>query len=143
MSWPSRSTSSIFVLRRSFFTAKTYWQSFLLENFTMTFALILLTLWQAFMRLEGIFQYNFLKMFSTFSSITSASTLLEMPVMSRQSHFINWALAQHWRSIFTSVSCKTRNHLQNIQTTHKPTKPPTNYPQSCQTTHKSATPPTN
>ena len=38
------------------------------------------------------------------------------------------------------VSCKTRNHPQTTQTTHKP---PTNYPQISQTTHKPTKLPTN
>ena len=36
----------------------------------------------------------------------------------------------------TFVSCKTRNHPQTSQTSHKPSKPPTNQSQTSQTTHK-------
>ena len=38
--------------------------------------------------------------------------------------------------VIDSISCKTRNHLQTIQTTHKLSKPPTKHPQ---TTNKQAT----
>ena len=61
--------------------AKPYWQSFR-ENLTVTVTLFLLTLWQASMRLEGILQPNFSIMFATFSSRTSASPLLGVPIMS-------------------------------------------------------------
>ena len=91
--WLDRSTSSVFVLHRSFFTVKTCWQSFLLGNLMMTGALFLLTLWQVSVQLEGILQPNFLEMFTTFSSKGSASTSLWMSIMSRHSCLECWALA--------------------------------------------------
>ena len=47
------------------------------------------------------------------------------------------------RTSFSAVSCKTRNHPQISQTTHKPAKLPTNHPIHPQTSHKPAKPPTN
>ena len=37
------------------------------------------------------------------------------------------------------VSCKSQNHPQTSQTTHKPPKPPTDYSQTSQITHKPST----
>ena len=40
------------------------------------------------------------------------------------------------KKVHRDVSCKSRNHPQTIQTTHKPTKSPTYQPHHLQTTHK-------
>ena len=47
-------------------------------------------------------------------------------------------LKKNHRSIKMIVSCKTRNHPQTSQTTHKPAKPPTNHSQTSQNTLKLA-----
>ena len=60
--WPDRSTSSIFIFRKSFFPPRTCWQSFLRENLTVNVALFLLILRQAFMLLGGVSQPNFSNM---------------------------------------------------------------------------------
>ena len=87
----------------SFFTLRTYWQTFLLRNFTMTRP-CLPTRWHASMSFPGTSSQlspNFLeKVFS--KSLTG--TLWGIPVISTRSCLGYWALAQHCLSMFTSRS---------------------------------------
>ena len=88
-------------------TLQTCWQSFLFMNLPITAGLFLLILWQASIRSRGISQPSLPKMLRTFSTKTSASTLLGMSITSRHSLLEYCAFAQQWRSILVSLFDKS------------------------------------
>ena len=75
-------------------------------DFKIKFCNSFYSLWQASMRLEGILQHNFSKMFINFPSKASASISLGITIIPRHFRLDHWALAHHWRSIFTSLRDK-------------------------------------
>ena len=54
----------------------------------------------------------------------------------------NFHLFEPSKKFLKHVSCKTRNHPESSQTTHKPVKPHTNQPNHTQTSHNPGKPPT-
>ena len=93
--FPCNSRSSIVSFFRSFLTLQTCWQSFRLENLTITVPVVLPTRWHASMQSGEISQASFPKIFKTFSSRTSSDTLRGMPTISNHSRLEYWAFAQH------------------------------------------------
>ena len=79
----------------SFLTLQMCWQSFLLENLTITVPVVLPTQWQASIRSGEISQQGFPKILKTFSSRTFTDTSRGMPTISRHSRLEYWAFAQH------------------------------------------------
>ena len=96
--FPGNSRSSRISFFRSFLTLQTCWQSFRLENVTITVSFVLPTRWHASIRSGEISQPSFPKIFKTFSSRTSPDTSQRMPTISRHSHVEYWAFAQHYLS---------------------------------------------
>ena len=74
---------------------QTCWQSFRLENLTITVSVVLPTWWHASVRSREISQPRFPNIFKTFSSRTSPDTSRGMPTISRHSRLEYWAFAQH------------------------------------------------
>ena len=93
--FPGNSRSSRVSFFRSFLTLQTCWQSFRLENVTITVSFVLPTRWHASIRSGEISQPSFPKIFKTFSSRTSPDTSRGMPTISRHSRLEYWAFAQH------------------------------------------------
>ena len=91
--FPGNSRSSIVSFFRSFLTLQTCWQSFRLENLTITVSFVLPTRWHASIRSGEISQPSFPKIFKTFSSRTSPDTSRGMPTISRHSRLEYWAFA--------------------------------------------------
>ena len=100
---PGSSRSSIVSFCRSFLTLQTCWQSFCLENLTVTVSIVLPTRWQASILTGEILELSFPKIFKTFSSRTSPDTSPRMPTISRHSRLEYWAFAQHCLSRVTNL----------------------------------------
>ena len=93
--FPGNSESSRVSFIRSFLTLQMCWQSFRLENLTITVSVVLPTRWQASIWSEEISQPSFLKIFNTFSSRISPDTSKRMTTISRHFHLEYWAFAHH------------------------------------------------
>ena len=93
--FPGNSSSSRISFFRSFLTLQTCWQSFCLENLTITSPFVLPTRWYASIWSGEISQPSFPKIFKTFSSRTSPDTSRGMLTISRHSRLEYWAFAQH------------------------------------------------
>ena len=89
------SRSSIVRLFRPFLMLQTCWQSFRLENLTITVSVVLPTWWHASVRSREISQPSFPNIFKTFSSRASQDTSRGMPTISRHSRLEYWAFSQH------------------------------------------------
>ena len=94
--------SSIFNFWRFFFTDSTCWQSFVLENFTVTLSFLLVIRWHDSMLLELMLQPTFSKTWITFSSKELSSTERGIPTICRHSLLEYCALAQHYLSKSTT-----------------------------------------
>ena len=94
--FPGNSRSSIVSFFRSFLMLQMCWQSFRLENLTITLSFVLPTRWHASIRSGEISQPSLPKIFKTFSSRTSPDTSRGMPTISRHSRLEYWAFAQRW-----------------------------------------------
>ena len=79
----------------SFLTLQTCWQSFRLENITVTVSVNLPTQWHVSIRSGKISQPSLPKIFKTFSSRASPDTSQGMPTISRHSCLEYWVFAQH------------------------------------------------
>ena len=97
--FPGNSRSSIVKFFRSFLTLQTYWQSFRLENVTITVSVLLPTRWHASVRLGEMLQPSFPKsfpsFFKTFFSKISPETSRGIPTISRHSRLEYWAFTPH------------------------------------------------
>ena len=96
--FPFSSRSSIISFFRSFLTLQVCWQSFRLENLTITLLFVLPTRWHASIRSGEISQPSLPKIFKTFSSRTSPDTSRGMPTIWKHSRLEYWAFAQHYLS---------------------------------------------
>ena len=88
----------------SFFAFSTFWQSFRRENLTIMLSFFLLIRWQVSILFPSIGQPTFSNIFKTFPSKLPSLTLWGTPTNPKHSHLDYWALAQHWRSMETSLS---------------------------------------
>ena len=95
---PLKPISSNLIFRRSLFTDKTWSQSFLRKNLTLTLSLFVRR-WHASISRERILKPAFLKTPSTFDSKVSFETSRGMPATSKHSLLEYWAFAQHCLSI--------------------------------------------
>ena len=95
---PLKPISSNFIFCRSLLTDKTWLQSFLRKNLTMTLSLFVRR-WHASISRERISQPTLLKTSSTFDSKFSFETSRGMPATSKHSLLEYWAFAQHCLSI--------------------------------------------
>ena len=93
--FPGNSRSSIVSFFRSFLSLQTCWQSFRLENLTITVSFVLPTRWHSLIQSGEIWQPSFPKIFKTFSSRFSPETSRGIPAISRHSRLGYWAFAQH------------------------------------------------
>ena len=93
--FPCNSRSSIISFFKSFLTLQTCWQSFRLENLTITVSVVLPTRCHALIRSGEISEPSFPMIFKTFSSGTSSDTWREIPTISRHYRLEYWAFAQH------------------------------------------------
>ena len=93
--FPGNSRSSIVSFFRSLLMLQTCWQSFRLENLTITLSFVLPTRWHASIRSGEISQPSLPKIFKTFSSRRSPDTWRGIPAISRHSLLEYWAFAQH------------------------------------------------
>ena len=66
-------------------------------------SLFLVSQWQSSMLAGSILQPTFSRTDSTLSSKSFCSASIGIPTTSKHSLFEHWALAKHWRSMFTSI----------------------------------------
>ena len=93
--FPGNSRSSIVSFFISFLTLQLCWQSFPLENLTITLSFVLPTRWHVSIQSGEILQPSLPKIFKTFSFRTSPDISRGMPTISRHSHLEYWTFAQH------------------------------------------------
>ena len=110
------SRSSVVSFFRSFSKLQACWQSFRLENLTITVSFVLPTWWHALIWSGEILQPSFLKIFKTFSSSTYPDTLQGVPTISRHSCLEYWTFAKRCLSKVVNL---VNNKLLTLLNTSK------------------------
>ena len=96
--FPGNSRSSIVSFFISILTLQACWQSFHLENLTITVSFVLPTRWHTSIWSGEVSQTSFPKIFKAFSSRTSPDTSRGMHTISRHSRLEYWTFTQHCHS---------------------------------------------